>query len=147
MMRLESTENEIKDYQRVKLQKLNKIDVSVVLGIHQIQNLSLIKGQWMCPDDLNGSILFTQKEMDRLGTRILELEQERKKTQANRDHLKKKKLLLDKELKQINNEYIKHEKDYEEKHMLKFGYIMDKDNLDLKFLEAFEPTKQVLEMR
>lgn len=33
------------------------------------------------------------------------------------------------------------EKDYEEKHMLKFGYIMDKDKKDLKFLEAFEPNK------
>lgn len=31
--------------------------------------------------------------------------------------------------------------------MLKFGYIMDKDKKDLKFLEAFEPNKQLLEMR
>ena len=31
--------------------------------------------------------------------------------------------------------------------MLKFGYIMDKEKMDLKFLEAFEPTKLVLETR
>lgn len=31
--------------------------------------------------------------------------------------------------------------------MLKFGYIMDKEKMDLKFLEAFEPSKQLLDMR
>jgi hypothetical protein len=33
-------------------------------------------------------------------------------------------------------------KKYEEKHMLKFG-----DIIDLKVLDALEPTKQVIEMR
>lgn len=38
-MELEETEEEIQDFQKEKMAKLNQLDVSVVLKIKQIQNL------------------------------------------------------------------------------------------------------------
>jgi len=38
-MELEETEEEIQDFQKEKMAKLNQLDVSVVLKIKQLQNL------------------------------------------------------------------------------------------------------------
>ncbi len=56
--------------------------------------------------------------------------------------MKKKKNTLDKQIREKNETIHDLTAKYNEKHMLKFG-----DLIDLKILDALEPTKQVLEMR
>lgn len=53
--------------------------MSIVLNLHQIQNLFPARGSYMAPDDLNSSILFTQQNLNNLTTRIVQLQQEKNK--------------------------------------------------------------------
>lgn len=91
---------------------------------------------------MESSILFTQNEFKRLSKRIKELEEEKKKIDKERRRLEitKKKRTI--EINQKNEKFNELNKKYEEKHILKFG-----DLIDLKVLDALQPTKQVLEMR
>jgi len=57
------------------------LDVSTFLKLSQIQNLIQIGSNWVCPEDLSGSILFTSDELKKLVSRSKELEVEEKKNQ------------------------------------------------------------------
>jgi len=94
------------------------------------------------PDDLQKSILFTETELQNLTNKIREHENEQKKSKKQHENLKKKKNTLDKQIRENNEIITDLNSKYKEKHMLKFG-----DLIDLKILDALEPTKQVLEMR
>jgi len=94
------------------------------------------------PDDLKKSILFTKSESKRLGRRIKELQQEQNKIENSKKNLEKRKKVLQIKIAKKNALIDDLSKKYNEKHMLKFG-----DIIDLKILDALEPTKQVLEMR
>lgn len=74
--------------------------------------------------------------------KIKEHENEQKKSKKQHENLKKKKNVLDKQIREKNELIHDLTNKYKEKHMLKFG-----DLIDLKILDALEPTKQVLEMR
>ena len=56
--------------------------------------------------------------------------------------MKRKKAVFDKDIAEKDEKIEELTKKYEEKHMLKFG-----DIIDLKIIDALEPTKQVLERR
>jgi predicted nuclease with TOPRIM domain len=77
------------------------------------------------PENLEKSVLFTQTEFNRLCKRIKELEQEQKKI------LKDKGKLRYQEIGEQNAIFEELNKKYEEKHILKFG-----DLIDLKVLDA-----------
>jgi len=97
------------------------------------------------PEELTNEILFTDSELERLGKRIGELEDEKRTVNRQHDMLKKEKNRLSKKLKEIdklNKDKTEKDKAYEEKHMLKFG-----DVIDLSILDSLVPTKQVLELR
>ena len=121
---------------------MNKLDVSFFLKLGQIQNLLPYKEAGLCPDDLSKSILFTQKNLDYLIDKIREHENEQKKSKKQHEHLKKKKNVLDKQIREKNDLIQDLTNKYKEKHMLKFG-----DVINLKILDALEPTKQVLDQR
>lgn len=55
--------------------------MSTFLKLSQIQNLLQIGSFWMCPEDLNSSILFTNDDLKKLINRSKELEVEEKKNQ------------------------------------------------------------------
>ena len=50
--------------------------MSTFLKLSQIQNLIQMGSQWVCPEDLTGSILFTSDELKKLVSRSKELEAE-----------------------------------------------------------------------
>jgi len=144
---LKRTEGDLRDFQREKLQKVNKLFVSHFIKLSQIQNLvktKTINGteQFFMPEDLTTSILFTDSELERLGKRIGELEDEKRKVNRQHDGLKREKNKLSKEIEKLSKDKAEKNKAYEEKHMLKFG-----DVIDLSILDALVPTKQVLELR
>lgn len=90
----------------------------------------------ICPDDLHKSILFTETELQNLTNKIREHENEQKKSKKQHENLKKKKNTLDKQIRENNEIITDLNSKYKEKHMLKFG-----DLIDLKILDALEPTK------
>jgi len=144
---LKKTEGDLRDFQREKLQKVNKLFVSHFIKLSQIQNLVRTKAvngteHFFMPEELNTSILFTDSELERLGRRIGELEEEKKKVNKQHEGLKREKNKLTKEIDKLNKDKTEKNKAYEEKHMLKFG-----DVIDLSILDALVPTKQVLELR
>jgi hypothetical protein len=74
--------------------------------------------------------------------RIQELGTEQNNIDKQRKKLDRRKKELEKINKEKTEKLFDLNKKYEEKHMLKFG-----DIIDLKILDALEPTKELLEMR
>ena len=139
---LRRAEDDLRAFQRKKLQKVNQLDVSFMLKFSQVQNLIEQGESYKLPIDLNVSILFTDQEFYRLCRRIREIQQEQKKIERQKKLKEKTKKVLEKEIALKDSKINDLNKKYEEKHMLKFG-----DIIDLKILDALEPTKQVLEQR
>ncbi|EAS07768.2 WD repeat protein (macronuclear) [Tetrahymena thermophila SB210] len=141
---LQKAEEKLRAYQREKLQKVNQLDVSFCLQVDQIKNLIEMgnQQQHILPEDLKKSILFTQNERNKLSLRIEQLRQEQKEIEQSKKTLEKRKRYLQIKINKKNALIDELSKKYNEKHMLKFG-----DIIDLKILDALEPTKQVLEMR
>lgn len=139
---LKVAETQLKNYQRSKLQRVNQLDVTYCLKVDQIQNLVTENDHVRMPNQLDGSILFTKTEYERLNNRISELVTEQQQIQKQKDILDRKKKYLEKQINLKEQKFTELNKKYEEKHILKFG-----DIIDLKVLDALQPTKQVLEMR
>ncbi|CAD8122108.1 unnamed protein product [Paramecium sonneborni] len=136
---LKRANDDLTQYQRKKLQRVNQLDVSFVLKLSQVQNLN---DQKQLPVDLNKSILFTEYDFFKLCKRIVELKHEQGKITKQKAQKDKTKKMQEKEIKLKDLKIEDLNKKYEEKHMLKFG-----DIIDLKILDALEPTKAVLDMR
>jgi len=76
------TEQALRDYQREKMMRVNKLYVSHFLELSQIQNLVGHKDSngvevYDMPSDLGYSILFTETELNKLHRRIGELGEEK----------------------------------------------------------------------
>ncbi len=89
------------------------------------------------PDNLERSILFTQEGYMKLAGRIKELADEQAKIEKECKAQQKKRKRLDKLIAEKMAEEQKLEKKHEEKLMLKFGDT----KIDLKVLDALEPTQ------
>ncbi|XP_057334477.1 cilia- and flagella-associated protein 44 isoform X2 [Microplitis mediator] len=83
---LNLSERELQDYMREKQKKLNEIDVTVILKLHQLQHIdndSLVK--------ISDCVVFDRTQLSRLYTRVGELQQEttdqKIKHKKNRQHL------------------------------------------------------------
>ncbi|KRX11116.1 WD40-repeat-containing domain [Pseudocohnilembus persalinus] len=136
---LQRAQNELKEYQRKKLGKVNQLDVSYCLKLSQIQNL---EPNFTLPTTLQKSILFTQSELDRLTFRKEELKQETIAIKKDKKRQKLNQNKRKKEIKMLTEIYNEKTKQQRQKHILKFGELTDLKNID-----AMQPTKQVLEMR
>jgi hypothetical protein len=167
---LQNTEDEIQDFQKDKMAKLNQLNVSIVLKVKQIQNLEpeeTMVEKWKeirmreqeaaaqneensnlnesaahnqdeadyrgfyLPPDLSKSVLFTRSGLLGLIDRKRMLDEEHNNNdvrfQVYKDEFRKKK-------KEINEgEKIRQERDreYKEKQMLRFGDLVDLDNLEV----------------
>lgn len=91
---LKRAEEDLRNYQRKKLQKVNQLDVSYVLKLSQIQNLIAQGDLHRLPTDLKTSILFTETEFLRLCKRILELEKEQDRIERERKKKEKTKKVV-----------------------------------------------------
>jgi hypothetical protein len=80
---LATAETEIQEFQSLKQQKLNELDVVVPLRLHQIQwveNRAL-------PADLSPSLVFVNEGLQKLKNRIKELQQVKFHDMSSYDHL------------------------------------------------------------
>jgi len=132
------TDVEIQEFQRLKMQKLNELEVAIVLVLDQFLNLD----EDVLPVDMSDSVLFTNEALKRLRSRILELGDELKKAETRWFQLRKDKSETKKETKAQQREKEKALKEYESIMALKFGRRI---NLDL--LSHAEPTAQVEELK
>lgn len=139
---LQKAEASLAAYQRAKLVKVNKLDVSYPIKLSQVENLMKVGENWAIPEDLAAAILFTFPQFERLSSRIRELAKEKQDIEIKQQMLEKQLARLKNEVTKASLDIEAKKKDYEEKQLLKFG-----DIIDLKILDALEPTKQVLEMR
>ena len=80
---LAATETDIREFQQEKQASLNEIDVMVMLYAHQIEYL--VDGR--LPMDLNGAVVFSNKELARLRRRIDVRLQHRASTAYTHDDL------------------------------------------------------------
>lgn len=87
-------------------------------------------------------MLFTSPQFERLSNRIRELQKEKQDIAVKQQQLEKQLARLRNEVTKAAIDIENKKKDYEEKQLLKFG-----DIIDLKILDALEPTRQVIDMR
>jgi len=144
---IKNTEADLRDYQRQKLQRVNKLIVAHFLKLSQIQNLIKYTNQngeecYQMPQQLTDGILFTEKALNRLHNRISELDIEKQEVFRQNEKLSKEKKKLDREIKEKNKDCDEARKRYQEEHMLKFG-----DVIDFSVLDSLVPTKEVLQKR
>ena len=132
------TDAEIQEFQRLKMQKLNELEVAIVLALDQFLNLD----EDSLPLDVVDSVLFTNEALKRLRSRIIELGDELRKAETRWFQLRKDKSETKKETKAQQREKEKALKEYESIMALKFGRRI---NLDL--LSHAEPTAQVEELK
>lgn len=91
---------------------------------------------------MSSSVLFTSPQFERLSNRIRELQKEKQDIAVKQQQLEKQLARLRNEVTKAAIDIENKKKDYEEKQLLKFG-----DIIDLKILDALEPTRQVIDMR
>ncbi|XP_029043385.1 cilia- and flagella-associated protein 44 isoform X1 [Osmia bicornis bicornis] len=122
---LKSNQAELQEFVLKKQRKLNEIDVTIVLKLHQLQHMS--DSEHMT--ELQNCVLFNKKELSNLYSRIGELQEEtynlEEKRRKNETHLKRIKL----DLKYMESENKKLKEDIKEKMIQKFGREVSLINL------------------
>ena len=87
--------------------------------------------QYLMPEDLKESILFTENELVRLGKRAIELNDDKTMYIEKLEKLRKKKSKRDKQIDHLNSIHADYIRKFKEENILKFG-----DVIDLKILDS-----------
>lgn len=135
---IQKTEQEIQDFQRDKMQKLNQILISIILSQDQIQ---IIDGNKL-PDDLGHDVLFTNAEFDKLRNRIVELKREKEGEIFRKDDLEKEMKKLEKNCKKHEKKKEEEKKKFEAVQALRFGHSIKLENL-----KYAEPSDQLAKLK
>ncbi|KAJ3035172.1 Cilia- and flagella-associated protein 44, partial [Rhizophlyctis rosea] len=125
-MAFKNTEAEIQDFQTQKQQKLNELDVSVPLRLHQIQYLE----RNALPTNLSPSLVFVNDGLSKLRNRIKELQQEKADIRKQHKELRKMHVNLIKSRKEKQFKLQEHQTRATDVQMLKFGQIIDLEKLE-----------------
>ncbi|KAK9811670.1 hypothetical protein WJX72_008037 [[Myrmecia] bisecta] len=123
---LKAINDEIIEFQKEKQGKLNEIDVTVTLRLHQIEFLEA--GQ--LPEDLSQALVFSDRELARLQKRIQELGGEKGDLRQAQQELKREHIQLLRDLRTKQQKVAELEARAVDVQMLKFGQIIDLDVLD-----------------
>nr|XP_012143309.1 PREDICTED: flagellar attachment zone protein 1 isoform X2 [Megachile rotundata] len=122
---LKSSKQELEDFMLKKQKRLNNIDVTVVLKLHQLQHISP-SGDI---EEIQNCVLFNKTELSNLYNRIGELQEEthslEEKRKENEAHLKRIKL----DLKYMKTENKRLKEEIKEKMIQKFGQQVSLVNL------------------
>ncbi|KAJ3126720.1 Cilia- and flagella-associated protein 44 [Nowakowskiella sp. JEL0407] len=123
---LKNAESEIQDFQTQKQQKLNELDVTVPLRLHQIQHLE----KNGLPSNLSSVLIFSNEGLVKLKGRIKEVQQEKIDIRKQHKELRKMhvNLIKSKKDKQIKLQEL--EAKAEDVQRLKFGQIVDLEKLE-----------------
>ncbi|KAI9145545.1 hypothetical protein BKA69DRAFT_442216 [Paraphysoderma sedebokerense] len=123
---LKQTESEIQEFQTQKQQKLNEINATIPMRLHQIQYFE----NDALPSDMSQALVFVNDGLDRLGNRIAELEQENVDIQREHKEMKKIHVGLRKSKREKQSKLAELEERSNEVQILKFGQIIDLEKLE-----------------
>ncbi|XP_068733143.1 cilia- and flagella-associated protein 44-like isoform X1 [Montipora capricornis] len=123
---LKTAEADLEAFQREKQQKLNELDVVVVLKLHQIQYMV----NSVLPQDLSQCLVFNSPGLVRLQSRIKELEKEKaEQKRLYREHRQTHvQLIRDKKVQEARISEL--EEKVRNMLMLKFGRLVDLEKLE-----------------
>lgn len=124
---LRQVQQELENFQKEKQKKINDLDIVVILRMAQIQFLN--KGRF--PSDLSQSLAFDSQNLDRLQTRIKELEAEKASEKKLFKNLKERHVELIRDKKKMD-EYVGRLDELCNKMMTdKYGKIVDLEKIEL----------------
>ncbi|XP_052596739.1 cilia- and flagella-associated protein 44 isoform X4 [Peromyscus californicus insignis] len=122
---LNAAEEALEAYQREKQQRLNELLVVIPLKLHQIEYV--IFGE--VPNDLSGTLVFSNHSLGRLQERIIKLQEENAKQQKlNRECRERRKVLI-REKREMAKTIHKMEETVRELMISKFGRVIDLEAL------------------
>ena len=135
---INNTEQEIQEFQRDKMQRLNQILISIILSQDQIQIINDKK----LPEDLDMDVLFTNAEFDKLRNRIVELRQEADDEKSRKNKLENERKKLEKNCKKHDKKKEEEKKKFEAVQALRFGHSIKLENL-----KYAEPSDQLAKLK
>lgn len=122
---LNAAEEALEAYQREKQQRLNELLVVIPLKLHQIEYV--IFGE--VPNDLSGTLVFSNHSLGKLQERIIQLQEENAKQQKlNRECRERRKVLI-REKREMAKTIHKMEETVRDLMISKFGRVIDLEAL------------------
>ncbi|XP_006522026.1 cilia- and flagella-associated protein 44 isoform X2 [Mus musculus] len=122
---LNAAEEALEAYQREKQQRLNELLVVIPLKLHQIEYMEF--GE--VPEDLSGTLVFSNHSLDRLQERIVQLQEENAKQQKLNKECRERRKLLIREKREMAKTISKMEETVRELMISKFGRVIDLEAL------------------
>ncbi|XP_029426224.1 cilia- and flagella-associated protein 44 [Nannospalax galili] len=122
---LHAAEEAVEAFQREKQQRLNELLVVIPLKLHQIEYM--VMGE--VPDDLSGTLVFSNHSLGRLQERIIQLQEENSKQQKLNKECRERRKLLIREKKEMAKTIRKMEETVRELMISKFGRVVDLEAL------------------
>lgn len=122
---LNAAEEALEAYQREKQQRLNELLVVIPLKLHQIEYV--VFGE--VPEDLSGTLIFSNHSLDRLQERIVQLQEENAKQQKLNKECRERRKLLIREKREMAKTISKMDETVRELMISKFGRVIDLEAL------------------
>ncbi|XP_021065572.1 cilia- and flagella-associated protein 44 [Mus pahari] len=122
---LNAAEEALEAYQREKQQRLNELLVVIPLKLHQIEYVEF--GE--VPEDLSGTLVFSNHSLDRLQERIVQLQEENAKQQKLNKECRERRKLLIREKREMAKTINKMEETVRDLMISKFGRVIDLEAL------------------
>ncbi|XP_007945643.1 cilia- and flagella-associated protein 44 [Orycteropus afer afer] len=122
---LNAAEEDLEAYQREKQQRLNELLVVIPLKLHQIEYV--VFGD--IPNDLSGTLVFSNRSLGQLQERILQLHQENVQQQKLNKECRERRKLLIREKREMAKTIHKMEETVSQLMIRKFGRVIDLEAL------------------
>ena len=123
---IQKTEQEIQEFERDKMKRLNQISTSLILAQDQIQ---IVDEHNKLPPTLEGYVVFTNGDLEQLSERILQLKKEKQDEENQRKKLNLRMKEYERKKKEAEKKKDSARKKYEEIQKLRFGHAINLENL------------------
>ncbi|XP_012883971.1 PREDICTED: cilia- and flagella-associated protein 44 [Dipodomys ordii] len=122
---LNAAEEALEAYQREKQQRLNELLVAIPLKLHQIEYMVL--GE--IPNDLSGTLVFSNHSLEKLQKRIVQLQDENNKQQKLNKECRERRKMLIREKREMAKTIQEMEETVSQLMISKFGRVIDLEAL------------------
>ncbi|XP_077628012.1 cilia- and flagella-associated protein 44 [Crocuta crocuta] len=122
---LNAAEEALEAYQREKQQRLNELIVVIPLKLHQMEHI--VFGE--IPNDLSGTLVFSNHSLGRLQERIIQLHEENSKQQKLNKECRERRKQLFREKREMAKTISKMEETVRQLMISKFGRVVDLEAL------------------
>ncbi|KAM6162750.1 cilia- and flagella-associated protein 44 [Erethizon dorsatum] len=124
-MNLKAAEEALEAYQREKQQQVNEVLVVIPLKLHQIEYM--VFGE--IPNDLSGTLVFSNHSLGRLQERIVQLQEENTRQQKLNKECRERRKMLIREKREMAKNIEKMEQTVRQLMVSKFGRVIDLEAL------------------